>query len=117
SASGAEEVAEQIAQDVLEPGAEGETAETALLERGGPEAIVGGAALAAAPPPLERGVPEAIVGGAALALAQHLVGLPDLLEALLGGLVAWILVRVILERELAIGLLELLVAGRRLGGG
>jgi hypothetical protein len=93
SAAGAEEIAEQIAEDVLEPGAEIESAEAALLE---------------------RRVSEAIVGRAALAVAQHLVRFADLLEAVLGGPVAGILVRVILEGELAVGLLQVLIGGRPL---
>src|SRR5262249_31591029 len=62
AASGAEEVAEEIAQDVVEAGGEVEAA-GALLE---------------------RRVPEAIVLGAALRVGEDLVGLADLLEALLG---------------------------------
>jgi hypothetical protein len=41
---------------------------------------------------------------------KHFVGLGDLLESLLGRLVPGVAVRVILEGELAVGLLDLLVA-------
>ena len=59
--------------------------------------------------PLERGVPEPVVGSALLGVLQRLVGLGDLLEHLLGLLVAGILVRVVLDGLLAIRLLQLLL--------
>ena len=88
----AEEVAEDVAEDVLEAGGgEIEAAEAAAL--------------------LEGGVAEAVVLGALLGIAQHLVGLGGFLEALLGGLVAGIAVGVVLQRDLAVGLLDLVGAG------
>jgi hypothetical protein len=53
----------------------------------------------------------AVVGGALVGVAQHLVGLAGLLELLFGGVVAGVAVRMVLERLLAIGALQLLVAG------
>ena len=53
----------------------------------------------------------AAAGGALLRVGEHLVGLLGLLEFLLRGLVIRIAVRMMLHRELAIGLLDLLVAG------
>src|SRR5262249_28745010 len=88
-ATRAEEVAEEVADDVLEAATEVEAAEPALLE---------------------GGVPETIVAAAALGIGEYLIGLADLLEALLGPLVARVLIRVILERGFAVGLLELFVA-------
>src|SRR5699024_2430266 len=41
-------------------------------------------------------------------VADHVIGLGRLLEAVLGGLVARVLVRVVLTRELAVGLLDVL---------
>src|SRR6266550_1971019 len=58
-----EEVAEEVADDVLEAGADVEPAETPLLE---------------------GGVSEAIIETAPLGVAENLVGLDQLLEALLG---------------------------------
>src|SRR5262249_38743972 len=90
AAAGAEEVAEEVPEDVLEPGAEVEAAESPAL--------------------LEGRVAEAVVPGSPLGIGQHLVGLPDLLEALLGLHVAGVLVGVVLVRQLAVGLLQVLVA-------
>ena len=50
---------------------------------------------------------ELVVGGALLRVLQDLVGLVDLLEPLLGRLVARVAVRVVLHGELAEGPLEL----------
>src|SRR5262249_35102565 len=86
-----EEVAEQVAQDVLEARAEIEAAEASLLE---------------------CRMAVAIVLRSPLGVAQDRVGLADLLEALLGLVIARVLVRVISQRELPVGLLQLLVAGR-----
>jgi hypothetical protein len=52
-----------------------------------------------------------VVGRALLRVLQHLVGLGDFLEHLLRLLVAGVLVRVVLDRLLAVGLFELLLAG------
>ena len=46
-----------------------------------------------------------------LGIVEHLVGLGEFLEFLLGGLVAGIAIRVMLKGELAIGLLDLILAG------
>src|SRR5690606_24959915 len=55
---------------------------------------------------------QLVVGGALLLVAQHLVGLVDRLEALLGaGFLAD--VRVVLARQPAVGALDLALAGRR----
>ena len=53
----------------------------------------------------------AVVGRALVRIAQHLVGLAGLLELLFRRMIARIAVRMILERQLAIGALQLLVAG------
>ena len=90
SAAAAEELAEQVAEDLLEA-AGGEAAEAAAL--------------------LEGGVAEAVVLGATLGVGEHLVGLRGFLELLLGGRVARIAVGVMLEGDLAVGLLDLLRVG------
>ena len=54
---------------------------------------------------------ERVVLLALLGFAEHVVGLLDLLEALLRGGVARIPIGVVLARELAIGLLELVGGG------
>ena len=65
---------------------------------------------AAAAALLERGVAEAVVGGALLVVLQDVVGLVDFLELGLGLLVARVAVGVILHRELAIRLLQVVRA-------
>src|SRR6185312_10151405 len=60
--------------------------------------------------PLERGVAVAIVGRALVRVFQYFVGMGDLLEHLLRLLVARILVRVVLYRLLAVGLLQFVFA-------
>src|SRR5580658_1898638 len=55
-------------------------------------------------------VPVPIVGRALFGIAQHLVGFAHLLEFFFGRVIAWIPVRVMLERLLAIGTLQLLIA-------
>ena len=57
------------------------------------------------------GVPEAIVARALVAVGEHRVGLGRFLEPLLGGLVARVAIRVVLERQLAVGALDVLIAG------
>src|SRR5262249_4128253 len=89
-ASGAEEVAEEIPHDVLEAGADVESAHPTLLE---------------------GGVTEAIVEPAPLGITENLVRLSQLLEALLGLAILGILVGMKTQRELAIGLLDLVVGG------
>ena len=90
----AHELAEQVVEHVGEAGAE--------VEAGG----AGAAARA-----IEGGVTEAVVGRALLLVGEHVVGLGNLLELLLGDLVIRIAVRMVLHRELAIGLLEVVLAG------
>src|SRR5262249_8044978 len=63
---------------------------------------------------LERRVAEAIIGGALVAVLEHLVGLVDLLEAVLAVLVTRVAVRVKLHGKLAKGALDVGVAGRAL---
>ena len=55
---------------------------------------------------------EAIVGGALIAVGEHAVGLGRFLERLFRRLVARIAVRVVLQRQLAIGTLQLRLGGR-----
>src|SRR5204863_8284417 len=94
--AGAEEVAEQVADDVLEVAAEVEARASRRALR-------------------EGGVPEAVVEAPPLRIGEHLVGLRDLLEALLGLVaVLGIAVGMILERELAVSFLDV-VLGRGAG--
>lgn len=58
----------------------------------------------------EGAVPVTIIGGAFFVVAEDVVGLTDFFEAFLGSGVTWVLVRVIFDRELAVGFLQL-VAG------
>src|SRR5829696_2764188 len=100
----AEQVAEQVAEpaQVLDPdpAAAGEAAPAT------------GEAAEAAAPERARGEQPAglVVLGPFLGVGQHGIGPPDLLEALLGGLVALVGVRVVLLGELPVGLLDV---GRR----
>src|SRR5262249_3726516 len=89
----AAELAEQVLEDVAEGGRE--------IER---IALRPSAAL------LEGGMAEAVIGGALLLVLQDVIGFVDFLELDLGGVVARILVRVQLHRELAERRLDL---GRR----
>ena len=68
----------------------------------------------AGPPaaPANAGVPEPVVARALVGVGQHGVRLGGLLELLLGGLVAGIAIGMMLERQLAVGALDLLIAGR-----
>ena len=86
----AEEVAEEVAD--VHASAEGRTAE---------------AWTAAA----DAGMAVAVVGGALVGVAEHLVGLAGLLEFFFGGVIAGVEVRMVLASLLAIGALQLLVAG------
>src|SRR5699024_696783 len=52
-----------------------------------------------------------VVALALFRVGQDLVGLVDLLEFFLGGLVAGVVVRVVFQRQLTVGLLDLLVRG------
>jgi len=56
-------------------------------------------------------VAEAVVRGALVGAAEHLVGLAQLLELVLRRFIAGILVRMVLHRQLAVGLLDLLRGG------
>ncbi len=58
----------------------------------------------------QSGMAVAVVSGALVGVAQHLVGLAGLLELLFRRVVARVAVRMVLERLLAIGALQLLVA-------
>ena len=60
----------------------------------------------------DAGVAEAVVHAPLLRVGEHRVGLGRFLELLLGLLVAGIAVGVVLERELAVGALDLLLGGR-----
>ncbi len=91
-------LAEDVAEDVAE--GLGETAE-ALAALRAAEALVR----------VDAGVAVLVVGGPLLAVREHLVGLLGLLELVLGLLVARIAVRVVFHRELAISLLDVVVAG------
>jgi hypothetical protein len=53
-----------------------------------------------------------VIGGALLLVAQHRVGFAALLEALFGAVIVGVAVRVILQRQLAIGALDLNVSRR-----
>ena len=85
-----EEVTEDAAEDVLEAGVEVEAAAAA-------EAV-------------ERGVTEPVVLRPAVGVGEHLIRRRRFLEPLLGFLVAGIPIRMVLERHLTIGALQLLVA-------
>ena len=91
----AEAAAEHRGKDVLEA-AEATAAEAAEIAK---PAAAEAARLGAV-------VAELVVLRPLLGVGQHLVGLVDLLELLLGGLVAGVHVRVVLLRQLAIGLLD-----------
>src|SRR6266540_2460176 len=60
---------------------------------------------------VEPGLPEGVVALPLLRVAEHAVGLGDLLEALLSVRVAGVEVRVVLARQLAVGALDLLGRG------
>ena len=59
----------------------------------------------------DRGMAEAIVARALVGVGEHGVRLGRFLELLLGGLVARVAIGMVLERQLAIGALDVLVAG------
>jgi hypothetical protein len=60
---------------------------------------------------IECRVTELVVGGALFRVAQRLISLAQLLELLLGRMVARIFVRVIFHRQLAVGFFDLLGGG------
>ena len=88
-AATAEEVAE-AAEDILHAHAAAEASSTAA----------GGTAT-------DTGVTELIVALALVGVTQHVIGLGQLLELLLGLLIPGVLIGVVLDGELAIGLLQL----------
>src|SRR5215469_16415847 len=94
AAAACEEIAEDVGEDFLEALAEIETTEAARSTLRS----------------LEGGVTKSIVLRAPIRIGQNLVGLVDLLEALLGFLVAGIAIGMELDREATIGLLEFFVA-------
>src|SRR5262249_34438068 len=95
AAPAAHDIAEHLVEDV------GTTA--------GGEAEISGTA---APALLEGGVTEAIIGGALLIVFQDIVSFVQVLELLLGTLVARVAVGVMLHGELAVSPLELVGARR-----
>src|SRR5262249_54824570 len=94
SAPSAHELAEQVVEHVGEGRGE--------VER------MTAAAACSAHALLERGMTEAVIGGALVAVLEDVVGLVQFLEAVLGGVVAVIAVRMMILRELAEGALDLL---------
>src|SRR6516225_8850793 len=97
AAPAAHELAEHLVENVGEAaGCETETA------RAMPSAL------------FEGGMTKAVIGGALLIVLEDIVGFADILESLLGALVAGIAIGVVLHCELAIGPLEL-VRARRFG--
>jgi hypothetical protein len=64
--------------------------------------------------PLHGGVAEAVVGRALLAIGEHIVGLGGLLELLSASGIVRVAIRVILHRDPAIGLLDLLLVSAAL---
>src|SRR4051794_17764229 len=105
-AGGAAGAVEQVREDVAEPAGRLEAAEAALT------GVPCAGARPAAPTAGAEEDPAAVVLLALVRVAHDVVGRLDLLEALLGRLVAGIAIRVVLARELAVRLLDLL--GRRL---
>src|SRR5688572_26990752 len=93
-ARAAEDVAEDVAEGLREPA-------EALLPRAAAHAHLR----------IHPGMPVGVVRAALLGLREHLVGLLRFLELLLGVLAVRIAVRVEFHRELAIGLLDVLVGG------
>src|SRR5262249_34876320 len=89
----AHELAEQVVEDVRHGGSE-----------------VGTKAVAAAPLPVERGVAELVVGGTLLRIAQRLVGLVELLELVLGALIAGIAIGMAVLGQAAECRLDVLLA-------
>ena len=89
-ATSAEQIAEakQVAQNIAEVG-----------ERGRIEALVGAESL-------ESLMAVAIVGGALLGIAEHAVRFGGFLEFFLGVLIVGVAVRMVFEREFAVGALE-----------
>ena len=90
------ELAEHLIEDVGEAGAEIEAS---------------GASTGRSRALLERGVAEPVIGRTLLLVLQDVVGLVDFLELALGLRITRIAVRVILHRQLAIGLLDRILIG------
>src|SRR5690606_8220408 len=84
AATTAEEVAENVAEDVREVGTAGEAAGATAHRR------------------IHASVAVLVVGRPLGCVGEHLVGLVDLLEFLLGGLVVRVAVRVVLHRQATI---------------
>ena len=57
------------------------------------------------------GMAEAVVSGLFVRIGKHLVGLSQLLELLFRGRIVRIAVRVVLQGQLAVGLLDLIISG------
>jgi hypothetical protein len=56
-------------------------------------------------------VAEAVIRGLLVRIREHLVGLSQLLELLFRGRIVRIAVRVVLQGQLAVGLLDLIIGG------
>ncbi|ELA00912.1 NAD-specific glutamate dehydrogenase [Cupriavidus sp. HMR-1] len=97
TASAAGCLAEDVAEDIAERFREATAAKPAAAESTGHVRV-------------HASVAVLIVSRLLLGVGEHLVGLLDLLEFLLGFLVIRIAVRMVLHRELAISLLDLVVA-------
>ena len=95
-AATAHELAEHLVEDVGEASREIE---------------VEAAARARAAAVLEGGVAEAIIGGALLLVPEDIVGLAEVLEAMFRRRIAGVAIRMELHRQLAIGGLQIRVAG------
>jgi len=54
---------------------------------------------------------EAVVSGLFVRIGKHLVGLSQLLELLFRGRIVRIAVRMVLQGQLAVGLLDLIISG------
>ena len=95
AAAGAEKIAKDVGENFLETLAEIEAAESARTTLRS----------------LERGMPEAVILRAPLRIGENLVGLVEFLEAFLGVFVAGIAIGMKLNRETAVGFLQLDFAG------
>ena len=96
----AEAAAEDIAEDVPEAAAEN-VAKAAEAAETGPAGAAGGR--------VERRMAELVILRALVGIGQHLVGLVDLLEALLTFLIARMQVRVVGLGQLAVGFFDLVL--------
>src|SRR5262249_17542637 len=105
AAAAAVEAAEQIVEvvEVEALGARRRAAARSTASEARLEALLRLARALRVEAPFERHLAEFVVVATLLGIREHVVGARDLLEAVLGGLVAGIHVRVVLARELAIG--------------